>query len=400
MTASADRATQRWWERATPDIRLPSRREILNALLSYYATAGVAVLTLLAIARANDKIWGVLPLRGDAGWYVGLAEHGYVNEVPHNSDGSVAQSNLAFFPAVPALMRVVHTVTGLDYKYAGVLVSLIAAGFAAVGIFTLVRGVTGADRAGYIATALWACVPASAVEWIGYTESLATALLVWTMISLLRGQWLLAGALAFCSGLVRSSTTALVLVVGGAALVAIIARRGRLRDGGWKPWVAAGIAPLGILTAWGIIGLNAGRWDGWFEAEKAEGWNQRFDGGARTIEITKILAKFGELQLIYLVAAVTVILAAVAIVALAFDRRVPWTVVGLVILTWIVVFGTAAGYTSKARYLLPIMPLLLIPLASSLGRARLPVTIALCAACAVLAGWYGAFLFTHTHEAI
>ncbi|NUS73258.1 MAG: hypothetical protein HOQ05_07615 [Corynebacteriales bacterium] len=384
----------KWWDRFGQPVSMPTWREALRAVVLYGAVASIAITVLLSIARANNKELDKLPWTGDAGWYLTIAENGYDNEVPHGPNGEVLQSRLAFFPAFPALIRATHEITRLDYPYAGMLVSLIGAIFAAVGIFTLARGLVG-ERAGLISVGLFAIAPASVVQWIPYTESIATALIVWTLIAVLNHQWLLAGGLTFASGLVRPTTTLLVAAVGLAAIVAIV----RKQDS-WRPWVGGALAPLGIIASWGIIGSQAGQWDAWFEAEKAEHWDQRIDFGEMMFRVTKVVLKFQETQLIYLVTLFTISAAVVLWVALATDRRIPWVFVALVAMAMVLVAITSGGYTSKTRYLLPFMPLLLLPIASVLSKVRIPVLLAFFGVAAMLAGWYGAYLLTYTHESI
>jgi hypothetical protein len=57
--------------------------------------------------------------RWDSGWYVGIAENGY--ETPSNPPGR--ETNHAFFPLYPLLMRLLSRLTGLETTLAGSLIS-------------------------------------------------------------------------------------------------------------------------------------------------------------------------------------------------------------------------------------------------------------------------------------
>jgi hypothetical protein len=70
-----------------------------------------------------ERVRQMTPLaRWDSGWYVGIAESGY--QAPPADVGR--ETNHAFFPLYPLLMRGVARVTGLETSRAGALVSALA----------------------------------------------------------------------------------------------------------------------------------------------------------------------------------------------------------------------------------------------------------------------------------
>ncbi|MFE1855843.1 hypothetical protein [Streptomyces sp. NPDC059489] len=147
-------------------------------------------------------------------------------------------SALAFFPMVPALIRVVRLVTFLPFPYSGVVVSWSMAAIAAVGVHTLARSLFG-RRAGYACVGLWACSPYAFALWVPYSEATFTAFLMWTLIAVVARRWLWAGVLCALAGTVRPTSAVLVAVVAVSAIRAVTLRRG-----GWRPWAAVGLAPL------------------------------------------------------------------------------------------------------------------------------------------------------------
>ena len=95
-----------------------------------------------------------LPARFDAGWYGGIALNGYDRQV-----NVERQRNIAFFPALPLLMRPVGIVFGTGERgvplerraarmlWAGVFVSLSAFLLALVYLVKLGTDLLGAERA-------------------------------------------------------------------------------------------------------------------------------------------------------------------------------------------------------------------------------------------------------------
>ncbi|MBC3843447.1 DUF2029 domain-containing protein [Streptacidiphilus sp. 4-A2] len=159
----------------------------------------------------------------DASFYVEIAQSGY----PHGytyANGALTGNNLAFFPLYPLLIRVLHTVTGLDWGTAAVTVSWLCAFAAAVVVHRLVRSLASARVAGF-AVALVFCQPMAVSLWIAYTESLFLLLSAAALLAMRRESWLWAGLLCCCAGLTRSTGIA----VSAALVVAVLlaARRER-----------------------------------------------------------------------------------------------------------------------------------------------------------------------------
>ncbi|MBB5122658.1 hypothetical protein [Streptomyces eurocidicus] len=367
----------------------PARREAALAAVLYLAVASVGFATLLLVGHHLGRGPEELLRRWDSGNYLHIAGHGYPREIVYRDDGEPAFSRLAFFPLVPALIRGVHLLTALPLAYAGVVVSFCAAAVAASGVYVLVRAIGGRPGAGYACVALWACSPYAFALWVPYSEAVFSAALVWAMVALLARRWLSAAALCVVAGAVRPTATVLIGTVALAAGWAVVRRRD-----GWRPWVALLVAPLGLLGSWLFLGAKVGRVDGWFEAERA--WGQSFDFGRGTAHFLKdvlLYERAGRLSDVRgAVVLGLVVLTAVAVLALALDRSVPWPLVALLAGAWLLMVGTPGSPLSKPRFMLPFLPVPLLLAARPLARARLGVRVCLYGGGAVVSGWYAAGL--------
>ena len=155
----------------------------------------------------------------DGQWYQQVVGHGYPSDLPHGSDGEVAQNTWAFYPVYPALVRVVMALTSLPFAAAASLVSMVAAGAAMVLVFRMLEGRVGRFNASM--TVLAICMsPAGLVLQLAYTESLGLLVLVACLVLLERRRY---GALSIMA-VVLSLTRPIVL-----PLCLLIAIHGVLR---------------------------------------------------------------------------------------------------------------------------------------------------------------------------
>ncbi|MER8224865.1 glycosyltransferase family 39 protein [Streptomyces sp. NPDC094143] len=208
--------------RAVP-ARAGALRRAAPALLGYAAVRALGLLALFVWSAARDKsAYTLLTARWDALWYVRVAELGYGYEV-RLANGDV-HSNLAFFPLLPWLERLVAAVSPLSYADGGFLVALLASVAAAWGIFAVADHLYG-RRAGVCAVLLWAVLPVGIVQSMAYSESLFTALAAWSLYAVLTGRWVTAGALALAAGLTRPVGTAVAAAVWAAAIASFLAQR-------------------------------------------------------------------------------------------------------------------------------------------------------------------------------
>ncbi|MGW7618915.1 mannosyltransferase family protein [Streptomyces antimycoticus] len=361
-------------------------RRAAPALLAY---AGTRLLGLVVLA-----IWGafadksphqLLSARWDSLWYTRIAEEGYGYTV-HLPDGAV-HSNLAFFPLLPALERVISAIAPLDAADAGLLVSWVTSLFAAWGIFAIGDLLYG-RRVGLTLAVLWGVLPVGIVQSMAYSESLFTALAAWGVYAALTRRWLWAGLFAALAGLTRPVGAAVVAALWVAAAVELLPE-GRRRQA-WRTHrgLLAGVvlAPLGWLGYVAWVAVRTGSVTGYFDVQN--GWGNGFDGGlAFAGFIGGLLIKppfVGGLGLLLGVGA----LIWLAIRCVRQRQPLPLLAYGGAVL---VLALAAKGYFgSKPRLLIPAFPLLL-PIAVALARLR-PVRTALVLGSAGLASAvYGAF---------
>ncbi|MFI7414236.1 mannosyltransferase family protein [Streptomyces sp. NPDC049627] len=359
------------------------------ALLGYAAVRGLGLLTLaLWSAGSGKSAYTLLTARWDALWYTRVAELGYGYEV-RLPNGDV-HSNLAFFPLLPWLERLVAAVTPLSYADAGFLVSLLASLAAAWGIFAVADHVYG-RRAGVCAVLLWAVLPVGIVQSMAYSESLFTALAAWSLYAVLTGRWLTAGTLALLAGLTRPVGLAVVAAVWAAGITSIVRdRRAAPADRARDSRRALGmlLAPLGAAGYVLWVGHRTGGGPlGYLDVQA--GWRNGFDGGyafARFVadKFTSIPSALAGLALLAGVGLV------VWLYLVCVRQRQPLALLVYAGVVTALALCASSYFGSKPRLLLPAFPLLFPP-ALGLARLRTRRSAAVLALIAGASALYGAF---------
>jgi hypothetical protein len=352
------------------------------ALAGYAAVRAVGLVVLALLARrAGQSLPGLLG-RYDGVWYLGIAANGYDTSISYDADGLV-NTNIAFFPLFPALIRVVSAV-GIPPLYAGIVLAALAGLAAAWGIFA-VGALLHSRRFGIVLAVLWGALPNAVVQNMVYTESLFTAACAWAIWAVLGRRWVLAGLLTVVAGLTRPTAVALVGAVGLACLVAIARRRD-----GWRPWAAAVLAPLGLLAYWGWCAVALGRADAWFWMQH-EGWYSGLDFGRTTAR--SMLATVTAPQPLAVYATTLVLTAAAALLAvLVLNRRWPLPVVAFgAAMVALVAMEGGSYYHAKGRFLVPAF-VLLIPIAGALVKASRFTRYVVLATLTAISASYGAYL--------
>ncbi|MBL1107714.1 glycosyltransferase family 39 protein [Streptomyces sp. 5-8] len=373
----------------------PLLRRAVAALLGYAAVRalGLAVLAVWSAARGKSA-YTLLTARWDSLWYTRVAELGYGYEV-RLPNGDV-HSNLAFFPLLPWLERLLHAVTPLSYADAGFVVSLLGSLAAAAGIYAVAERVYGA-RAGICAVLLWAVLPVGVVQSMAYSESLFTALAAWSLYALLTGRWVSAGVLAALAGLTRPVGVAVVAAVWTAGVVSFVREHGAERTPGALPSLYAPrrrralgmlLAPLGAAAYVLWVGHRTGKGPlGYLDVQA--GWRNGFDGGyafARFVadKFTSFPSALAGLGLIVGVALL------IWLYVTGVRERQP---IELLVYTGVVLalaLCASSYFGSKPRLLMPAFPVLL-PLARTLAGPRAFRSALVTAGLAVVAAVYGAF---------
>lgn len=334
----------------------------------------------------------------DGQWFLAIADGGY-SGVP---DGLVdafgqrsAETPLAFFPGYPTLVRWFAAIDGsggiglVTSALTVTIVSGVVCSYGLARLGTTIRG--GSRRTGLILVALFAAAPMSIVLSMAYSEAMFCAFAVWSLVGILERRWVLAGVCCSFAGLVRSTGAALVVAVCVAAVIAIAHRRD-----GWRPWVGAVLAPLGLLGYLAWVGFQTGEWDGWFALQE-RGWGTGFDGGAATLRFS--LDALADARSVLEVATVALIVLAVILLVIMIVRKVEWTLIVYSAVVLAMDLASNGLMNSKARLMLPAFALL-IPVALALAK-RKPATIlvTLCGL-AVASSWFGAYALTSWGYAI
>lgn len=362
--------------RDTTPTRAWVRHPATLAAAGFLVIRAVGLLVILwSPARGSRSLIEVLGI-WDGGWYVRIAQSGYADHLDLSAPSTdQSTGSLAFFPGYPMLMRLLSESTGLDPRWAGVILSLVAGAVAAAGIAILARDWAGSDRVGVLAALLWASAPMAVVGALVYTEALFTALAVWTFIALRRHWWLLAAGLAVAAGLTRPTGIAV-----GTAVAAYAAwtwwqdsREAERPDddsveASVLPIVAGALALLGTPEFWLWVGIRAGRLDAWFAVQKAF-WGSYFDGGGSVLSLTNKVVLGQSLPGLALMSAAVVACLVIAIVllVLAIRARVWWPLLVYSVICMVMVVGSNGYFSSKLRFLVPIF-VLAFPLAGWLGR--------------------------------
>ncbi|MFF3866406.1 hypothetical protein [Micromonospora sp. NPDC001898] len=347
------------------------------ALVGYTAVRVVGLVTLAVWADARDARFGrLVGIRADAGWYLRIAEHGY-------DRAEVLQSNMAFFPLYPLLVRFAEPLSPLGMRNTAVALAWLASLAAAWGLFAVGNHLHG-RRTGILLAVVWGLVPHAIVESMAYTESIFTALAAWSLYAVLTGRWLTAGTLCLLAGLTRPTATSLIPVVALAALIALVRRRGT-----WRPAVAVLLAPLGWLGYVAWVGWRTGRVDGWFQIQ-TEGWRSTFDGGAGTLEsIGHTLDGPAATLQWYLI--VAVLAASLILFALSIIDRQPWPLLAYSAMMLVTTIGASGYFNSKARFLLPAFALLL-PLARGLAATSTARLVVILIGLTASSAYFGGYL--------
>ncbi|MER5435950.1 mannosyltransferase family protein [Streptomyces sp. NPDC002588] len=408
----------------------PALRRAAPALLGYAAVRTLGLLVLALWSAARDKsAYTLLTARWDALWYTRVAELGYGYEV-RLPNGDV-HSNLAFFPLLPWLERLLHAAAPLSYADAGFTVSLLASFAAAWGIFAVADHVYG-RRAGVCAVLVWALLPVGIVQSMAYSESLFTALAAWSLYAVLTGRWVTAGVLAALSGLTRPVGLAVVAAVWAAGLACFLRERGAgpglsfghsrsvapepgasvpahaphpsaearipresAAEGARPAARALGmlLAPLGTAGYVLWVGHRTGGGPlGYLDVQA--GWRNGFDGGlafARFVadKFTSFPSALAGLGLVVGVA----LLIRLYVVCLRQRQPLPLLVYGGAVLA--LALCASSYFGSKPRLLLPAFPLL-FPLALALARLRTSRSALIAAGFALGSAVYGAWWLNGT----
>jgi hypothetical protein len=204
--------------------------------------------------------------RWDAGWYLDIAQNGY-SFIPGK------QSNVAFFPLYPNLIRLVHYVVPLSrdagWLLVGIIVSNAALIVALIYLYQLVR--LDHDRSTAARTVLYLCVfPTTLFLSAVYSESLFLASVVSSFYYARAGRWFVVGGIAATAALCRSPGVLLIIPLAFEYLSQKEFQWRRIRP----DCLALLLAPLAVAGHLTFLRWRFGDWNILSKAETTPGWDR------------------------------------------------------------------------------------------------------------------------------
>jgi Gpi18-like mannosyltransferase len=228
---------------------------VFNFLFSRLWILVVAGLSLLALNHGKffSNPHSILDWfnQWDAGWYLDIVRHGY-NYLPGK------ESNIAFFPMYPILVRVLTCGGNIDDRLVGYLISHAALFVATVMLWKLAVLEIGDERSANHSVQFLLLTPVGVFFSSIYTESIFLAWLVSTLYFARTQRWLLAGLCAYAAALTR--VVGLLLVI---PLVCeyVLQRREKLSlrsPSIWRALVCCALPGLAFLTYVTYLGWTFG----------------------------------------------------------------------------------------------------------------------------------------------
>lgn len=238
------------------------RHQIREGLLPLAVIFLVSRLVLLAIATLASHSIGIymgvpdapILCRWDCDWYLNIAKYGYSPFEMHMP----GETNFAFSPLFPMLVRLSLPLFGGNALVAGVAVANLCFFAALVYIYLYVRDM-GLDKTVALLSVLILCIfPQSISFSVPYSESTALLMLAAAIYHLRRGHYLMAGIAAALLSAARLNGALFILF----AIVWIWQKDGfRTLLMPWRApekFVPVVLAPLGIFIFFGYSFLVTG----------------------------------------------------------------------------------------------------------------------------------------------
>jgi len=261
------------WQQIRTDIGVP----LAAFIFSRAALLLIGWFTLTFIAHDSQapdvhQIYG-LACRWDCGWYLSIAQHGYLITSPAAQPDA---TNLAFWPAFPFAARYLSEVTGLTILAAGTLLSNSAFVLCLVLLRKYCLKIGLNEQTSAFAVFLLAFAPQSYVFSGFYTESFCLLGVVGSIYCARNGRWWTSGLFGILATLSRP-TGILLLVYLIAHAYQEVGWKGFLKP--WKdvlPFVPVVLTPAGELAALAIAYHVSG--DAFAQAHTAvAGWGVKFE---------------------------------------------------------------------------------------------------------------------------
>jgi len=238
-----------WWRHQDTRTLLPIHFATRFGVL----VVGFAAVILIGFPPEAKSRWHIyqndlldLPARWDTGWYLMVANEGYLYSADATAD---SQQNIAFFPAYPMAMRYLSPLFGRHTLWTGVLISLVAFYLALVYLLRLARSELGNEDQAVTAVTLLAAYPFAVFFSAAYTEGLFLLTLLGAVYHFRRDELWRSAVWGFLCGLTRPPGCFLSVVLGLMALRSAFAQ-GATADRAQiaRRLLAASAPGLGMLT--------------------------------------------------------------------------------------------------------------------------------------------------------
>jgi Gpi18-like mannosyltransferase len=319
--------------------------------------------------------------RWDAGWYLDVAKNGY-RFLPGE------QSNVAFFPLYPYVVRLVHSAIrlpgDLGWLLVGIIVSNIALLAALIYLYRLIR--LDYDLATAARAVLYLCVfPTTLFLSAVYSESLFLALTVSAFYYARASRWVTTGVLAAAATLCRPAGLLLVVPLGFEYLFQREFRWQRIR----ADCIALIFPPLAIAGHLAVLRWRFGSWNVISKAEAIEGWNRNLTLPWNTLlyslrHIGSSIGYHGAFEFVF-----TTALIALAIFT-CFRLRPSYAIYSVVSVVFITSWGDLKSAPRFGLVIFPIMILLaLLGQHKAFNRTYLTVSAILAAISMVVFSQWG-----------
>jgi hypothetical protein len=336
VTVAAVRLSRLVWADA-PVLRwvAASRLVVLGSFLALFAAGPIG------LVGPRFYEWPLQLLGAwDGVWYGRVAAHGYLL-IPGR------QSDPAFFPLFPILMRGLHA-AGLPLPLAGALIANAAFLVAVPAFHRLGRRLLPEPTALRGAVFL-AIAPMGYVFSMGYPESLLLLLCVLALLAALDDRWLLAALLAGLAALARPEGALLAVVLGGIAWRSRDSLDSAARG---RALAAVLAAPAAVIAFMGYLQWSLGDMHAWSQAEEPWGRSFGLDGPFRAVVH---LPRMVSLRPLLARDIVLLVLEAVLLVLAAKRTSLPreWIWAGALVLVLPVFSGT---FESAGRFSMMALP--------------------------------------------
>lgn len=141
----------------------------------------------------NLQSYSSLTAKNDAGWYLKIAENGYskkysAKEIGYSNGADFIQSEWAFFPLYPFILKAVSTISFLNLKQSGVLISFILSYLSFYIFYQLLKVLGSDDKKALYSTFVLIVLPFHYYFSMIYTESLFFILLLLAFIAILKNK--------------------------------------------------------------------------------------------------------------------------------------------------------------------------------------------------------------------